>query len=81
MKLGGDYVYTVNVHAPRFWLWRIGQWLPVAWENVVDRGVSVGDVLAPKECIWIEDGKDPAEVWEQVIQARQSEEAKRSGNG
>lgn len=63
VKLGGDYVYTVNAEAPRFWV-RILKWLPTAWSNVVDDNVSLGDFISPKTCIWVPDGKTPAEVLE-----------------
>lgn len=61
VKLGGDYVYTVNAEAPRFWV-RILKWLPMAWSNVVEGDVSPGDFITPKSCIWVPDGKSPAEV-------------------
>lgn len=64
VKLGGDYVYTVNAEAPRFWGLRILKWLPTAWSNVVDGDISVGDFITPKACIWVPDGKTPFEVLE-----------------
>ncbi len=65
IKLGGDYVYTVNVDAPRFWIMRALQWAPVAWGNVVDGDVSVADHLIPKECLFVPDNKTPQEVAEE----------------
>ena len=62
IQLGGQYVYSVNQNASRFWLWRSLQWLPTAWENVVDGDVGFGDFISPKECIWVPDGKNPAET-------------------
>lgn len=62
IRLGGHYVYTVNVDAPRFWLWRIGQWLPTAWDNLVTNDVPVADFISPRDCLWVPEGKTPAEV-------------------
>lgn len=65
IKLGGDYVYTVNVHEPRFWIMRALQWAPGAWRNVGEGGVSVADYLIPKECLFVPDNKTPQEVAEE----------------
>lgn len=64
IKLGGDYVYTVNAEAPRFWGLRILKWLPVAWDNLAEDKVPVLDFLSPKECIWVPAGKSPTEAME-----------------
>ena len=39
ITLGGDYVYEVNQDASRFWIWRIFQWLPTAYDNVFQEDV------------------------------------------
>lgn len=65
IKLGGHYVYTVNVEAPRFWGLRILEWLPTTWTNMVDGDVALADFISPKECIWVPDGKTPAEALEE----------------
>lgn len=65
IKLGGYYVYTVNAEAPRFWGWRVLKWLPATWANVVDGDVALADFISPKECIWVPDGKTPAEALEE----------------
>lgn len=70
IRVDGDYVYTVNVHAPRLWLWRMGQWLPIAWENLLERDVSIADYISPKECLFVPAGKTPAEVWELANKAK-----------
>lgn len=64
IQLGGRYVYEVDRNAPRFWLWRAVRWLPTAWENVVVDDVSLGDFMSPRKCLWVPEGKTPAEVWE-----------------
>lgn len=64
IKLGGHYVYTVNVEAPRFWGLRILKWLPTAWTNMVDGDVTLADFISPKACIWVPDGMTPAEALE-----------------
>ena len=64
IKLGGDYVYTVDAEAPRFWLWRAAKWLPTAYNNVILNNVSIGDYISPTECIWVPAGKTPMEVLE-----------------
>lgn len=65
IRLGGHYVYTVNSNAPKFWLWRVGRWLPIAWENLVTKDVSLADFMSPRQCLWVPDGKSPAEVLEE----------------
>jgi hypothetical protein len=62
IKLGGDYVYKVNQDAPRFVLLRALKWLPVAWDQIVDKDVPVGDFISPKECIWISDSGVPEDA-------------------
>jgi len=62
IQLSGFYVYTVNVDAPRAWWWRVAQWLPTAWDNVVTNDVPVADFISPRECLWVPEGKTPAEV-------------------
>ena len=62
IRLGGNYVYTINVEAPRFWLWRAAQWLPTAWGNLVTRDVPLADFISPTECLWVPEGQTPAEA-------------------
>ena len=64
IKLGGDYVYTVDVEAPRFWLWRAGKWLPNAYNNVILDNVPIADFISPRECLWVPAGSTPKEVLE-----------------
>ena len=66
IRMGGDYVYTVNVEAPRFWLLRALKWLPITWANVVDNNVSVSELVSPRECLWVPDGQTPAQAWEKA---------------
>lgn len=70
IRLGGHYVYTVNANASGSGLVRVGQWLPVAWENLVTKDVSLADYVAPKECLWVPDGRSPAEVLEAIEDAK-----------
>ncbi|MDX1554844.1 MAG: hypothetical protein R3212_02345 [Xanthomonadales bacterium] len=70
VRLGGEYVYSVNANASRFWLWRTFEWLPTFWDNVVDRDMPVIDYIAPRECLWVPDGKTAAQVLEEVEAAR-----------
>ena len=64
IKLGGHYVYTVNVEAPRFWGLRVLKWLPTFWTNVVDGEVPLADFITPKECVWVPDGMTAVEALE-----------------
>ena len=56
ITLGGDYVYEVNQDASRFWIWRIFQWLPTAYDNVFQEDVGLGEFMSPSKCIFESDG-------------------------
>ena len=56
VTLGGDYVYEVNQDVSRFWIWRIFEWLPNAFDNLVEKDVSFGEFMSPRKCIFESDG-------------------------